>query len=96
VILLAEATDVMSGNTPITLTLALLALGGFGAYVAEKVSTRHRLDAQDRVDAAHADAMKLCMARVSALENEVLTLRMTINPPRSGSWPTVPMQVNDR
>jgi hypothetical protein len=92
--LFAEAA--LSGDTTINLALAFLALGTFGAYVAEKVSTRHRLDAQDRVDAAHADAMKLCMARVSALENEVLTLRMTINPPRSGSWPTVPMQVNDR
>jgi hypothetical protein len=37
--------------------------------------------------------------RVKTNEDDILMIKMIVNPPsppRSGSWPTVPMQVNDR
>jgi hypothetical protein len=99
VILLAEAAEALTGNTPITITLALVALTAFGAYIDERRTTRHRQDAQDKAMEAKMKADEALAKRVKTNEDDILMIKMIVNPPsppRSGSWPTVPMQVNDR
>jgi hypothetical protein len=87
--------DALSGDTPITITFGLLALAGFGAYVAEKVSTRYRIAALERADESHAAAQAACVSRVGKLETDVLGIKMTLHPPpRSGSYPGI--QIDDR
>jgi len=96
-ILLAE---VISGDTSITFALGGLLLAAVAAYVDEKVSTRHRLAALERSDEAqlkasaamadqhHKDRESWARER-AAFQQEILQIRMIVNPPRSGSWPAI-------
>jgi hypothetical protein len=84
--------EVVSGDTPLTLTLVVLVIGAVGAYVGEKVSTRHRLKTLEDADEKHEKASAACQAQVSKLTRDVDRITMILNPPRSGSWPVIGQQ----
>lgn len=102
-ITLAEVA--LSGDTQITVALVISLLVAVSAYVAEKVSTRLRLAALERSDEKqlehsaaiserHQKDRAECQERLTKVERDIYTIKLQMNPPRSGSWPSI--QVDDR
>ena len=93
--------DLISGDTAITASLGLLVLAGFGAYIAEKVSTQHRVAASERVSEKQQVVIERHEAEIIALKGQNKDLENALNiirerlPPRdqrsgsTGSWAAV-------
>jgi hypothetical protein len=81
--------EVVSGDTPLTLTLVVLVIGAVGAYVRSQTSMTHRQAALERADEKMLEATEKCAARVTALESDMRVLKATLHPQRSGVYPTL-------